>query len=112
MFMKDYISPKKNLPRNLEHLNGNYKKYTDSQTWGGLNNIGQGQKEVKMEHSAPARIWKGQGASKGQGIFLMIKRALRELYQCHQSLEIKIIKMKIICLVVWCRRKQCMAAHF
>ena len=36
-------------------------------------------------YSAPARIWKVQGTSKGQGIVLMIKRTLRELYQCHHS---------------------------
>jgi hypothetical protein len=54
---------------------------------------------------------RGRVPAKGRA-FLMIKMALRELYQYHQSLEIQIIKIKIICLVVWCRRKQCMAAHF
>ena len=53
---------------------------------------------------------RGRVPTKGRA-FVMIKRALRELYQCHQSLVIQITKIKIICLVVWCRRKQCMAAH-
>jgi hypothetical protein len=30
---------------------------------------------IKKNYSTPARTLKGQGASKGQGIFLMIKRA-------------------------------------
>ena len=29
---------------------------------------------LPLSLSAPARIWEEQGASKGQGIFLMIKR--------------------------------------